>query len=334
MLFVRYDERFWVDKMHFVLVLLVGVYFGWQAHEYFSEPKIVAKIVKQNTLKPLVKKVFEKTPITTQVSKSEATISLAIQLIRQSKIDKNNGQYISALNAIEVVLGMVQDDYPQVELEQLFINISALYLAQLGDTNAIQKQDFLLNAVNVLPNYLQFHYLLGQLLLEEQDYESARYHLDFLANHRRWKKQFDTLENAINYAEIFEQGEIKIPLIKQPNAWHIKAIIDGKTARLILDTGASITTLGAHLVDINYPHLSEITLSTANGKINAFRVNIRNFSIDGVNKYQFPVVILPQRKLPSNIDGLLGLDWLSNFNFVIDKKNSVLQLTPNSKITE
>lgn len=309
--------------MRFVIVLLVGIYFGWQAHEYFSEPKIITKVVKQVVVKPMIEEVFSQAP--------KPTISSITALIRQSKIDRDNGKYISALGAIESVLAMVQGDYPQEFLEQLFINTSRLYLTQLGDTNAIQKQDFLLNAVNVLPDYLQFHYLLGQLLLEEQDYESARYQLSFLFNHRRWKKQFDTLENAINYAEVFEQGEVEIPLIRQTNAWHIDALIDGKTARLILDTGASITTLSTHLLSGNYPNLGKIVLSTANGKIDAFRANINHFSVGNVHKNQFPVVILPQEKLPTGIDGLLGLDWLSSFNFVIDKKNAVLRLTPSTK---
>jgi hypothetical protein len=52
--------------------------------------------------------------------------------------------------------------------------------------------------------------------------------------------------------------------------------------------------------------------------------------VGAITKQNFPIVVLPREKLPHNVDGLLGLDWLQDFHFIIDKKNALLRLTPIS----
>jgi hypothetical protein len=78
-----------------------------------------------------------------------------------------------------------------------------------------------------------------------EKYSQVQYQLSFLANNIKWKAQFDQLKAQLNYAETFQQGDIEIPLIALPNAWHINVTIDYTPAQLVLDTGASITTLSA-----------------------------------------------------------------------------------------
>lgn len=322
-----------------LLILLLGAALGWVGHSYWASPIIVVKDAKPSVFpapvaadKTIINKNLAlpkpKNAVKTIIkSNTLSTQNTAIMLIRKSKtyIEKQN--YLLALNTIEEVLAQVQNDYPQADLEQFFIDTSQLYLQQLGDTNAIAVNDFLFQAIHILPNYLQFRYLLGRSLLDLGDEYGARYQLEFLANNQRWKTQFERLKNAINYAKIFQQGDIKIPLIKAQNAWHINAMVDNKPARLIVDTGASVTTLSERLVGQNYARLNKIVLSTANGKTNAFKINIGTLSVGDITQHKFPIVALPESKLPANIDGLLGLDWLSKFHFVIDAPNAILRLS-------
>ncbi|MBE8190512.1 MAG: clan AA aspartic protease [Candidatus Thioglobus sp.] len=151
--------------------------------------------------------------------------------------------------------------------------------------------------------------------------------MSFLANNINWKPQFDKLQAQLNYALIFQQGEVAIPLIKLPRAWHIKVLVNGVAARFILDTGATTTVVNENLIGNNYKHLGKITISTANGLAEAFQAEISDFTIGEIIKKSFIVVVTNKAKLPAGIDGLLGLDWLSNFDFVIDEKNSLLRLS-------
>ncbi|WP_201340401.1 retroviral-like aspartic protease family protein [Isorropodon fossajaponicum symbiont] len=79
----------------------------------------------------------------------------------------------------------------------------------------------------------------------------------------------------------------------------------------------------------SFNQAEKITLSTANGTITAHKINIKEFTVGAITKQDFLIAVLPQAKLPSNIDGLLGTDWLQAFYFVIDKKQLLLRLTPH-----
>ncbi|WP_225879322.1 hypothetical protein [Isorropodon fossajaponicum symbiont] len=46
-----------------------------------------------------------------------------------------------------------------------------------------------------------------------EKYDEATFQLDYLATNSQWKKQFKRLKNALNYAQIFTQGELSIPSI-------------------------------------------------------------------------------------------------------------------------
>lgn len=326
-----------------VFVLLLGIGVGWMAHDYWTPnvittikqsassaaiPTIITKVIDKPNVFIAPVRIENPTSPTDTKPTQQADYNSAFALIRQSKIAIAKGDYFSALEYVELVLAQVQDDYPQEDLEQFFIEISDEYLQQLGDTDAVAVNEFLLKAANILPDYLQFRYLLGQSLLALGDSEGADYQLSFLANNKRWQTQFQQLKSAIKYVRIFQQGDVEIPLIKAKNAWHITVVVDDIPARFILDTGASITTLSEHLVGDNYVRSNKITLSTANGTTNGFKINIATLSVGDITLNQFPIVALPKAKLPANIDGLLGLDWLSKFHFVIDAKNAILRLTP------
>ncbi|MDC9715066.1 MAG: retropepsin-like aspartic protease [Gammaproteobacteria bacterium] len=326
----------------FIFTFGLGALVGWFANGYWHRVvTTVTKIQKPVAVEkawveiPCIPEPVQspQNPQASQASKNSQSANVIdiyapeVLMVR-SKIAIGKGDYATALIHLEDLLTQVQDIYPQKSIELMFVNISKRYIEQLGSNQPQQTIDFLNRVINILPNYLEFHYLLAQLFLTLENYSQVQHQLSFLANNIQWKVQFDQLQAQLNYAQIFQQGEITIPLIRLTNAWHIDVMVDNAPARLILDTGASITTLSEHLMTDNYQSLGAVTLSTANGTLPAFRVNIDTFSVGAVIKRNFPVVILPKEKLPHNIDGLLGLDWLSQFNFVIDKKNALLHLTP------
>ncbi|CAB5500877.1 hypothetical protein THERMOT_1654 [Bathymodiolus thermophilus thioautotrophic gill symbiont] len=334
--------------IRFVFTLSLGILIGWFVNGYWynATTVIVAKTQKP-TITPkqstvalkqpavVVKKVLAEAPQVSAPMPHPQSINVSDAyapkvLIERSKVAIDKGDYITALTHLEDLLVQVQDLYPRAFVETLYVNTSKQYIQKLGDNQPQQTIDFLNSAINVLPNYLEFHYLLAQLFLTLEQYSQVQYQLSFLANNIKWKVQFDRLQAQLDYIKTFQQGDIEIPLIALPNAWHINVMIDNTPAQLVLDTGASITTLSAHLVADSYQSLGDIILSTANGTLSAFKVNIDTFSVGAITKQNFPVVVLPKEKLPQDVDGLLGLDWLQDFNFIIDKKNALLRLTPIS----
>ncbi|CAC9444085.1 hypothetical protein [uncultured Gammaproteobacteria bacterium] len=326
--------------VRFLFILGLGALVGWFASGYWHKTTTIVEKIQKPVV--VVEKVWVETPCTPEpaqtsqkpqsIQNSKSTNIVDIYtpkvLMTHSEAAISEGDYATALIHLEDLLAQVQDIYPQQFVEAIFVNISKRYIEQLGVNQPQQMIDFLNRVINILPDYLEFRYLLAQLFLTLEDYSQVQHQLSFLVNNIQWKAQLNQLQAQLNYAQIFQQGEIEIPLIRRTNAWHINVMVDNNPARLILDTGASITTLSEHLIADNYQSLGAVTLSTANGVLSAFRVNINSLSVGIVNKKNFPIVVLPKGKLPHDIDGLLGLDWLSQFSFVIDKKNALLRLTP------
>ncbi|CAC9546002.1 hypothetical protein [uncultured Gammaproteobacteria bacterium] len=318
----------------FIFTLSLGILIGWLVNGYWHNTTIptVVNIQKPTIVveQPMVKIPYVSVPIQRPKLINVTDVYAPETLMARSKVAIREGDYATALKHLEDLLVQVQDLYPRSSVEALYIDISKQYIQKLGSNQPQKTIDFLSRATNILPNYLEFHQLLAQLFLTLEKYSQVQYQLSFLANNIKWKAQFDQLQAQLNYAKTFQQGDIEIPLIALPNAWHINVTIDNTPAQLILDTGASITTLSAHLVADSYPSLGEVILSTANGTLSAFKVNIDTFSVGTITKQNFPIVVLPREKLPHNVDGLLGLDWLQDFHFIIDKKNALLRLTPIS----
>ena len=104
---------------------------------------------------------------------------------------------------------------------------------------------------------------------------------------------------------------------------------DVKTARMVLDTGASFTTIPWHLAQaLGYqPAISKewATITTADGLINAPLIDIDVVDVFGMEAYHITTMVhdLPET---SRVDGLLGLSYLKHFKLTLDFKQGILEL--------
>jgi clan AA aspartic protease (TIGR02281 family) len=98
---------------------------------------------------------------------------------------------------------------------------------------------------------------------------------------------------------------------------------------LILDTGARFTSLSWEILeDIGYdPAISSerVKLITANGVIEAPLVRVKKLSISNLSCKNVEVVCLDVPEL-AEVDGLLGLSFLTHFRTVIDYKKGFLEI--------
>jgi clan AA aspartic protease (TIGR02281 family) len=105
-------------------------------------------------------------------------------------------------------------------------------------------------------------------------------------------------------------------------------------ARLIVDTGATFTTISEDLAfnagvqtDSANPH---INLFTAGGKVQAETGVARRIRVGNAGRDDVKVVVHTIPNLPDGIDGLLGLSFFDRFLVRLDHSNQQMYLSPRT----
>ncbi|MGB0910724.1 MAG: retropepsin-like aspartic protease family protein [Nitrospirales bacterium] len=142
-------------------------------------------------------------------------------------------------------------------------------------------------------------------------------------------------KKAITIIETLD-GEVSVPLEKRGGGWIIQIEFNNLyDANLVVDTGATITTLSEDLAfDMGLrpdPRYAPITMRTANGNTKAWLTQVDNIRSGEAELSNFTVAILDfSNHSKGNISGLLGLNFLDNFNWRLDQNNKLLILNPKS----
>ena len=106
----------------------------------------------------------------------------------------------------------------------------------------------------------------------------------------------------------------------------------GRSIRLLIDTGASLTILTPDVLEqhgIGYQNTGRSgVFNTANGPVRAPIYKLDSLSVGDwqVNQLEIGVLDLSGG---SNIDGLLGMNFLRHFQFFIDQNEALLRLSIN-----
>ncbi|MFT6806451.1 MAG: clan AA aspartic protease (TIGR02281 family) [Glaciecola sp.] len=119
-----------------------------------------------------------------------------------------------------------------------------------------------------------------------------------------------------------------IPLKQFGDQYVVAATLSSNPVALLIDTGASVTAISKQYFDnlsnrykINY--LGRFSIGTAGGSIMAPIYQFQELTINHVTVQNLPVVILPMRSI-ENADGLLGMNFLREFDFKIDQRQSIM----------
>jgi predicted aspartyl protease len=124
------------------------------------------------------------------------------------------------------------------------------------------------------------------------------------------------------------------PVQKSSNLFIVKASIGRSNAppsilQLLIDTGATQTGLPIDFLrDIGCPTTSETpqrTITTGNGVIQVPIVQVPWFNCLGQRVEDFPVLAL-QLPVSRYINGILGMDFLTQFQAVIDTGKGIITL--------
>lgn len=272
------------------------------------------------------------------------------------------GFYINAENSISAYLSYEQDDvgflHQQIDLFwQQQLSISAIryaYEMQYHVFNENKKRD-VLNFARELVQQKTDELIKNNLWVELQDFIEEVIIFDPDDVNLQWlfvnaQYQLGEFELALNAIEPFlnlSNYKIKaqallekikaalrkpesIPLSRQGQHFIVQAVIDDSfQVSLMLDTGASISLISESAFETlkqysNVTYIKDLNLNTAGGQITASTYQVAEFSIQGYIINDFTFVVSPF--ISEENDGLLGMNFLRNFDFHIDQENSVLIL--------
>jgi tetratricopeptide (TPR) repeat protein len=311
------------------------------------------KTISPQTIEPITQNnepVFvekEKTPIEkvqALITKKEYTS--AIQLLH-SILQKNPADAEALLLLARLFEQQVQHQdavstwfrYLTIETDAKKIEDALSYLAnyllRLANNPMIfgEHREWLATQLNDLtkltPDAGELHLQLAEIYAEKEDTEQVQYHALMAANQTETRSRAEALlarltENTLN----IDKDEIRISLTRFGNQFLVPVSVDGQNLNLLLDTGASISGLTDNFIR-QHPGMVKapkpIQLNTASGTINSFLFVVESFNLDSITFNKHMLANLPMGNV-EHFDGLLGVDILGKFDFVIDQNNAVLRL--------
>jgi clan AA aspartic protease (TIGR02281 family) len=227
-------------------------------------------------------------------------------------------------------------------LEQLSSRIRALVtdyagrLRQSGDNNALLE---LYQALTQLePSYAPYFIGLASAQLALADSDAARQSLLLVAQDpevgARARELLEQLRVAATESQPPKTSATAtdvagIPLVRNANHFLVDARLGEAQARLLIDTGASLTMLTPEALQRRgvSAHNTGRTgfFSTANGRVSAPIYRLEALSVGGWQVSNLDVGVL-EVDAP-HFDGLLGMNFLGKFQFFIDQNASVLRLS-------
>ena len=173
--------------------------------------------------------------------------------------------------------------------------------------------------------YAQFR--LAEALLKQEKYVSASVEASRLLDEPKWNRAGEQL-----LAEILakKQNTSQIELKKIGQQYVANILIAGTTeVSLLVDTGASICSLSKEVFElikssIYAENIGDIPLNTAGGIVLVELYRFPSLQLGNHLVKNIEVAVNPHSSGP--FDGLLGMNFLSMFNFHIDQQTNRLLL--------
>jgi len=124
---------------------------------------------------------------------------------------------------------------------------------------------------------------------------------------------------------------VSVPLDRRGGVWFTDVTInEARTARFMVDTGASLCAISPELADLlgirPEPDAPVIQLQTANGRTSGRLVRIASIRVGEAEAVNVPGVVVDSANLGNG--GILGMSFLSGYVVTIDPSRRRLNLGP------
>lgn len=135
-------------------------------------------------------------------------------------------------------------------------------------------------------------------------------------------------EPAPQSAQIEEAQSIA--LLRHGAHFLVKSKVNNTGLKLLIDTGATTTSISEDVLDKikrggEYRLLGNYTINTAAGQIEAPVYRIKSLQVGDYQVTNLAIIVLPNSNL-GGANGLLGMNFLREFEFRIDQQKSRLYL--------
>jgi len=267
-----------------------------------------------------------------------------LDLLSQVSIDLKDWQ--TALDALlKSSLLETRPDVLDIKLTNLTFIASQLkdQFLDLSKVTSIKEVRKLYQSLSdAHPTYAQFQFELSLTYLETGDLVNAKqllypiqYDLNIGNAVRAHLEEIKEYEASITKKEVEKlpsttNQDIKIKLIRVGNSFLVDVLFNGTKVRLLLDTGASITSLTPQTITrLRLTSTRDvIKLSTANGVTNAEIYLAKKVTLGKItiNRLNVAEINLGNSK---QFQGLLGTDLLNeiggkNYSYLIDNESNTL----------
>ncbi|CAK0763253.1 aspartyl protease family protein [Gammaproteobacteria bacterium] len=188
--------------------------------------------------------------------------------------------------------------------------------------------NFLTFLIRNLPEQGRYFLELAELQLRMGKYQEANYTLTSILYDPIWGEKARELETRIDHQILWSGGQ-RLPMEIRGQQHIVIAQINGHTGlRLLVDTGASLTVLSksaAQQAALTIPTTARrIRLQTASGVAEAQIAQVA-IVLGNLPLAEREVAVLSSSIGP-DIDGLLGMDILGTYEFLLDQDNKILLL--------
>lgn len=188
-----------------------------------------------------------------------------------------------------------------------------LYILALAEAYAQQSQ------INLMEN-----------VLASLDYnDAAANKIRQLAVAARTETEQNSSEQTSLGQLTYNQASIAVPLQQVGDQYVVQGQLAGHNVSLLIDTGASITAISMpyfqSLKHSDKTYLGRFSVNTAAGQVLASMYQFSELKLNHAVVNNISVVVLPMRNI-DKINGLLGMNFLREFDFKIDQRRSQLLL--------
>lgn len=176
------------------------------------------------------------------------------------------------------------------------------------------------------PSRMSYYLALAQAYVDDGQLSAARSTLAVVLHDPQVSAQARTLLASL---ERNTARGTKIPLQRVGNQYFVAAVFNERTELvLLLDTGASMTVLSAAAfaaLQADATSLGERPLATANGVVMASIFRIQSLAV-GSHQVKGLEIAVVEELDEGGVVGLLGMDYLDNFDYAIDRQEDGLYL--------
>ena len=253
-------------------------------------------------------------------------------LVLQAQLNNVLGRHLEALGNVYEAKIYGDQSIEEETIDQLIDKILTEYeklLIEKKDWDALVSLYSLVVEKDYSERQPSYYYKLSQAQFKLGDYYTALASLSQIAGHPLWSRKAQYFQRTI---EKFIEGDgivaIPVKYIDPHKFLVIVTINDTTEAELLIDTGASLSMLRQKFIDeVELPVKDEkpISLTTVSDVVEASTIKLDSFGINEIKFADMPIGVteMPDDFIP---DGLLGMDFLSKFEFNLDQEDLTLYL--------